>query len=128
MSRLKLKRPLIVSGAVGLLVGALAAGVAVGAGESNIYGTRVILKPEEPLFHGRVGSRRPRCERHRKVRIVRFSNRRVIGVTTSNRHGKWKLLRPNAHGRFRARVGQNRVIRPGLICSGGGRSPFIRFG
>jgi hypothetical protein len=127
MSRFKLTPPLMLSGGLGLLVVALAAGVAVGAGGSTVYGSGVILRPGEPQFHGRVASRRPKCQRHRKVRIVRFSNRRVIGVTTSNKRGRWRLDRPNAHGRFRARVGQDRVIRPGLICSGGGRSPFIRF-
>ena len=68
------------------------------------------------------------CQRHRKVRIVRFSTRRVIGVTTSNRFGKWKLLRRDVHGRFRARIGigQNRVIRPGLTCSGGAFSHWIQ--
>ena len=108
---------------------AVGATLAVGNGTpSVIYGTRVVLEEDSPIFHGRVGSHRLSCQGHRKVRIVRFSTRHVIGVTTSNRSGKWKLLRPDVHGRFRARIGigQNRVIRPGLTCSGGAFSHWIR--
>ncbi|MGH2963994.1 MAG: hypothetical protein ACRDMH_01250 [Solirubrobacterales bacterium] len=44
---------------------------------NTIYGTRVLLNPGSPVFHGRVASEKPKCERHRKVRVVRFSSRRV---------------------------------------------------
>jgi hypothetical protein len=115
--------------AMALAVLAVGATLAIGNGRGGtIYGTHVLLNEDAPIFHGRVGSIRTSCERHRKVRIVRFSTRRVIGVTTSNRFGKWKLPRPKAHGRFRARAEQSRVIRPGIICAGGGRSRWVRFG
>jgi hypothetical protein len=119
---------LIIPGTLAVLAvlavgGTLASGNGRGA---TVYGTRTFLSPYEPYFHGRAGSMRLSCQRHRTVQVQRFSNRHVLGTTTTNRFGRWKLPRPGIYGRFFARVRYKRVVRPGLVCAPGGRSHVIR--
>jgi hypothetical protein len=111
-----------------LAVPAVGGTPAVGNGnDSNIYLARAFLSPYQPYFHGRVGSVRLKCERHRTVQVQRFSNRKVVGTTMTNRFGRWKLPRPGIYGRFFARVRYKRVIRPGLVCApSSSRSHVIR--
>jgi hypothetical protein len=125
MTQARPRRAAMLSGALAVLV---APGASAGRPGFTGYGTRAFLSPYDPVFHGRAGSVRPKCERHRTVQVQRFSNRHVIGTTTTNKFGRWKLKRPGVHGRFFARVRYKRLIRPGLICFPSGRSHVIRFG
>ncbi len=101
-----------------LAVLAFGATLAVGNGTpSVIYGTRVVLEENSPIFHGRVGSHRLSCQRHRKVRIVRFSTHVI------RRRGTWGPFR-NLH------VGNSHVHHfvPGIVIAflSGGASIVLR--
>jgi hypothetical protein len=55
-------------------------------------------------FRGRVEAPRLACRDHRKVKVFRRSNHRLVGQTRTIHRGKWSIRRPNAHGSFIAKV------------------------
>jgi hypothetical protein len=126
----RIRRLLIAAGAVACLVALAFGGAATGKGGEVSYGSWLRIETD-PAFHGQVGSHKVPCHRHRVVAVVRQSNRRVIGKTKSNRAGRWKLLRPHAHGRFFARITKPRTLRSGVVCDGKrsvSRSHVVRVG
>jgi hypothetical protein len=55
-------------------------------------------------FFGRVNSRRPRCERRRRVALIKERkgiSDRVVATTRSNRRGRWSIrVKRRPRGRF----------------------------
>jgi hypothetical protein len=76
-------------------------------------------------FRGRVRSPRNACERRRSVVLkkVRPGPDRTVGRDRTNRRGVWRINKPNARGRFYARVQRQEKRR--VICLGD-RSKIVR--
>jgi hypothetical protein len=70
--------------------------------------TSVSIGYSSGAFSGTVSSERARCERGRSVTLIkqRRGNDRVVGSTTSNRQGSWRIGTADASGKFYVRVGR----------------------
>ena len=91
--------------ATALAVAALASISASGHAVEGIR-SNVLLFAQEKVkpFRGRVEAQRLACRDHRKVKVFRHSDRRLVGQTRTVNRGKWSIPRPNAHGSFYAKV------------------------
>lgn len=68
--------------------------------------TTIRYREARGRFKGRVTSSRPKCERRRRVVLMRdtASGPRAVGRARSNRYGRWSISEPNASGTYRAVV------------------------
>jgi hypothetical protein len=108
---------------------ALATGVAAVVVAAALVGTASAHKPRiashvtiherldtttsELVYFGRVTSRKPACERGRRVTLHNSAG--VVGVTRSNRHGHWEVREPsNGIGGYRVTVARKERLH--FIC------------
>jgi hypothetical protein len=68
--------------------------------------SNVLLYAQEKAkpFRGRVTAPGLACKQHRKVRVFRASNRRLVAKTKTNNHGRWFIPAHSPNGSFFARV------------------------
>lgn len=84
--------------------------VSVAGAHTRTFGSSVSIRGK---FFGKVSSGRAACERRRRVTLfkVRRGPDRVVGRDTTNSAGRWRISRPNARGRFYARVSPKTLFR-----------------
>jgi hypothetical protein len=103
------------------------------AGTVERIPSNVLLFAQEKAkpFRGRVEARRLACRVHRKVKVFRHSNHRLVDKTRTNHRGQWSIPTPNAHGSFFAVVAkQQKESRSGditYVCRTD-QSPVRHFG
>jgi len=87
------------------MVAALASTWALGRTAEHIPSNVLLFAQEKakPL-RGRVEAARLACRDHRKVKVLRHSNHRLVGETRTVHRGKWSIPRPHAHGSFYAKA------------------------
>jgi hypothetical protein len=100
------------------------------AAHSFTADSTITIHYQDGRFFGSVRSERERCERRgRNVKLikVRPGADKVVGSTETNRNSRWSIRKPNADGRYYAKVTKRRNSRYGHnhVCKGD-RSRTIR--
>ena len=82
-------------------------------------GSRIIMRPNFPAFHGRVKSPNDACVDNRLVKLFkkkRSGGRKLLGKTHTDEVGKWEVIvDPLSSGSYRAVVKQRAEGTAGTI-------------
>lgn len=105
-----------------LLLGVAFGSVAVAHETAATSATTFRYSEAQGKFQGRVTSPQDRCERNRVVKVLHETPQgmELVGKTTTNSDGSWRVGEPNANGVYRAvvvrRVSRNDQPRHIHIC------------
>jgi hypothetical protein len=92
-------------GLVAMAAAVLAPTFASGRAAEHIPSNVLLFAQEKAKpFRGRVEAPRLACRDHRKVKVFRHSNNRLVGETRTVHRGKWSIPRRHAHGSFYAKA------------------------